>query len=208
MGGMAAQIPIKNDEEANKIAMNKVLDDKLREVIDGHDGTWVAHPGLIPIAQKVFDENMPLANQIDVERPDPQITAEDLLRTPSPEDHITEDGLRTNLRVGVQYLAAWLEGSGCVPINNLMEDAATAEISRAQVWQWIRHPNGVLTDGRKLTVDLVKKVLDEEMHGLREMLNENVFKNGKYGLAARIFEELITTDTFDDFLTLGAYKEI
>ncbi len=205
MGGMAAQIPIKADTEANDAAMTKVRDDKLREVRDGHDGTWVAHPGLIPVASKVFDEGMSGPNQIGLDRPNGEaITARDLLVVPKPEGRITESGLRTNLRVGLEYLASWLAGSGCVPINHLMEDAATVEIGRAQVWQWIRHPNGILDDGRNVTVELVRTVLQEELSGLKTELDEKI--HGKCELAATILDDLTTADDFAEFLTLSAYE--
>ena len=151
MGGMAAQIPIKGDPAANDAALEKVRLDKLREVRAGHDGTWVAHPGLIPVAREVFDVYMPTPNQIDVKREDIRISAADLLAVPRGE--ITEDGLRLNIDVGIQYLESWLLGLGCVPIYNLMEDAATAEISRTQVWQWLHH-GAHLNDGRKITPQL------------------------------------------------------
>ncbi len=166
MGGMAAQIPIKSDTGANEAALAKVRADKEREVGDGHDGTWVAHPGLVPVAREIFDAGMPGPNQLDVLRDDLRITAADLLRP--AEGPITEAGLRTNVNVGVLYLEAWLRGNGCVPLYNLMEDAATAEISRAQLWQWIRHPRGVLVDGRKVTIELFRQVLAEELDKMRE----------------------------------------
>ncbi len=164
MGGMAAQIPIKNDPAANAAAMEKVRADKLREVTDGCDGTWVAHPGLVPIAKAIFDEHMPAPNQYSKQRPDVNFTAQDLLDF-QPEQPITEAGLRNNISVGIQYLGAWLAGNGCVPVYNLMEDAATAEISRSQIWQWIRSPKGVLADGRKVTVELFRQLLADELPG-------------------------------------------
>ena len=142
IGGMAAQIPIKDDPAANEAAIEKVRQDKLREVADGHDGTWVAHPGQVPVAMQVFDQHMPTANQLHRRRDDVQVTAADLLQV--PDGPITEAGLRININVGLLYLESWLRGNGCVPIHNLMEDAATAEICRTQIWQWIRHPRGVL----------------------------------------------------------------
>ena len=158
MGGMAAQIPIKNDEKANADAFAKVRADKEREANDGHDGTWVAHPGLVPVALEAFDAVMKTPNQIDRKREDVSVAGDDLLRF-GPEEPITEQGLRANVSIGVQYLESWLRGSGCVPIFNLMEDAATAEISRAQVWQWIRSPKGKLSDGRKVTAELFTTIL-------------------------------------------------
>src|SRR5438552_4001247 len=162
MGGMAAQIPVKNHPAANDEAFAKVRADKEREANDGHDGTWVAHPGMVQLALDVFNARMARPNQIEKKRDDVQVTVEDLLAF-GPSEPITEQGLRVNVSVGVQYLEAWLRGSGAVPIFNLMEDAATAEISRAQVWQWIRHPRGVLTDGRKVTKELFRSVLHEEL---------------------------------------------
>src|SRR6201998_4652987 len=187
MGGMAAQIPIKNDEKANAEAFGKVKADKEREANDGHDGTWVAHPGLVPVALEAFDAGMKTPKQIDRKREDVSVTGDDLLKF-GPEETITEQGLRTNVRVGVQYLEAWLRGSGAVPIFNLMEDAATAEISRAQVWQWIRRPRVVLSDGRKVTKELFHAVLAEELEKIKSMIGEKQFSNGKYGEAAALFD--------------------
>ncbi len=162
IGGMAAQIPIKGDEVANEAALAKVRADKEREAGDGHDGTWVAHPGLVGIAREAFDAVMPGPHQIHVRRDDVNVTAADLLAF-GPEAPITEAGLRTNLNVALQYLGAWLAGTGCVPINHLMEDAATAEISRSQVWQWMRSPKGVLDDGREIDRPLVLAMLAQEL---------------------------------------------
>ena len=169
IGGMAAQIPIKGDPEANEQALAKVRADKEREAGDGHDGTWVAHPGLVALAREAFDAVMPGPNQIERKREDVEVTADDLLDF-GPRAPITEAGLRTNIQVSIQYLGAWLAGVGCVPIFNLMEDAATAEISRSQVWQWIRSPNGVLDDGRDITADLVRGLIAEELERTRELL--------------------------------------
>lgn len=190
MGGMAAQIPIKNDPEANNRALDKVREDKLREVLAGHDGTWVAHPALVAVAKEVFDEHMPEPNQIGKTRPLVQITADDLLAV--PEGSITEDGLRLNVDVGIQYLEAWLRGSGAVPIYNLMEDAATAEISRAQVWQWTRY-GARLRDGRTVTSNLVQQMITE-IGGAKP--------------AAKLFAEIATPPEFVDFLTLKAYDAL
>jgi malate synthase len=203
MGGMAAQIPIKSDPEANRVALDKVRSDKLREVKDGHDGTWVAHPGLVPIAREIFDAHMPGQNQLDRKREDVSVTAADLLRVPPGTR--TEAGLRHNIRVGVQYLEAWLGGLGCVPLYNLMEDAATAEISRTQVWQWIRH-EATLDDGKPLTVARFRAVLDSEMAALRETLGAARFDGGRFPAARSLFESLSTSETFEEFLTLPAYE--
>ena len=203
MGGMAAQIPIKEDPEANRTAIGKVVADKEREVRAGHDGTWVAHPALVAVAREVFDQHMKGPNQLAVMREDVRVTAGDLLRV--PEGPISEAGLRSNVRVGVQYLEAWLRGSGCVPLYHLMEDAATAEISRAQIWQWIRHPGGVLEDGRRITADLFRAVLRAELQALRQKLGPAVYDQGWFVAAAEIFERISTAPEFPEFLTLAAY---
>jgi malate synthase len=202
MGGMAAQIPIKHDPVANEAALEKVRQDKLREVTDGCDGTWVAHPGLVPVAKAVFDKHMPTPNQYTRQRPDVIVTAKQLLDF-QPERPITEAGLRNNISVGIQYVAAWLAGNGCVPVYNLMEDAATAEISRSQIWQWIRSPKGVLEDGRKVTPELFAKLLGEELAKVRSAGAE-----GKLEEAAKLFEQITTDDQYVEFLTLPAYKLI
>ncbi|MCC6362742.1 MAG: malate synthase A [Bryobacterales bacterium] len=197
MGGMAAQIPIKNDPEANAKAIEKVKQDKLREVKAGHDGTWVAHPGLVPVAMDVFNAHMPTANQIDVKREDVHATAAGLLEPHSGE--ITEEGLQINVDVGIQYLEAWLNGNGCVPIYNLMEDAATAEISRSQVWQWVRH--GVKTTrGATIDGDMVRAAIDKELAEKPGTPNKKV--------AAEIFAEMMTSGEFQEFLTIPAYQHI
>jgi malate synthase len=196
MGGMAAQIPIKNDPVANEKALEKVRQDKLREVTAGHDGTWVAHPGLVPIAKEIFDQQMKGPNQISRRRDDVQVKANDLLAV--TEGKITEEGLRWNIDVGLQYLESWLRGSGCVPIYNLMEDAATAEICRSQVWQWVKH-GATLTDGRPVTQDMVRQVIGEQ---------KNELKGGRMAEAAEIFERMMTSDDFAEFLTLVAYDYI
>ncbi len=206
MGGMAAQIPIKNDPAANAAALEKVRQDKLREVTDGCDGTWVAHPGLVPVAKAVFDEHMPQPNQYGRQRPDVSVGAADLLKF-QPETPITEAGLRNNISVGIQYLGAWLVGNGCVPVFNLMEDAATAEISRSQIWQWIRSQKGRLADGRKVTPELFKQLLAEELPKVRAVLGEQAWKAGKYAEGAKLFEQLTLGD-YVEFLTLPAYQLI
>src|SRR6267378_2651581 len=206
MGGMAAQIPIKNDAQANEAALEKVRQDKLREVTDGCDGTWVAHPGLVPVAKEIFDQHMPQPNQYARQRPDVRVTARDLLDF-QPEKPITEAGLRNNISVGVQYLGAWLAGNGCVPVFNLMEDAATAEISRSQIWQWIRSPKGVLDDGRKVTAELFKRLLAEELPKVKAYLGEAAYNAGRYEEGAKLFEK-ITLGEYVEFLTLPAYELI
>jgi malate synthase len=204
MGGMAAQIPIKNDPAANDAALAKVRADKLREVRDGHDGTWVAHPGLVPIARAIFDEHMKGANQIDNKRADVTTTASELLAIPTGPR--TDATLRHNLRVGVQYVEAWLRGNGCVPLYNLMEDAATAEISRAQVWQWIHH-RAATDDGAVVTVERFRAALDDEMQKLRGELGDR-FDKGEFRAAIGLFDRMCTAPQLDDFLTLPAYDRL
>jgi malate synthase len=205
MGGMAAQIPIRDDPAANAQAMDKVRADKLREAGDGHDGTWVAHPGLVAIAKEIFDKQMPEANQIARKRQDVHVTAPDLLKV--PEGAITEAGLRQNLNVGVGYLEAWLRGTGCVPLYHLMEDAATAEISRAQIWQWIRH-RAKLADGRVIDKPLCRKLLDEELEKLKQLAGTEAYAKGRYRDAAKIFVDLIEAQRFPEFLTIPAYEQL
>ncbi|MHB2019447.1 MAG: malate synthase A [Candidatus Xenobia bacterium] len=201
MGGMAAQIPIKSDPVANEAALEKVRQDKLREVKAGHDGTWVAHPGLVPIAREIFDAGMPGPNQLNVGREDVKVTPADLLAVP-PGD-ITEAGLRKNVDVGVQYLEAWLRGVGCVPIYHLMEDAATAEISRTQLWQWVKH--GVkTTDGVPITKARVKAVMQEELARLKEGMSGE----RRFDLAARLFLDMVEAEDCAEFLTTVAYEHI
>jgi malate synthase len=204
MGGMAAQIPIKNDPLANEAALDKVRQDKLREVTDGCDGTWVAHPALVPIAREVFDKHMPQPNQYGKQRPDVNVGARDLLEF-KPAAPITEAGLRNNISVGIQYLGAWLAGNGCVPVFNLMEDAATAEISRSQIWQWIRSDKGRLADGRKVTVELFRRLLSEELPKVKGYLGDEAYAAGRYEEGARLFEKITADDTYVEFLTLPAY---
>jgi malate synthase len=207
MGGMAAQIPIKNDPVANEAALEKVRQDKLREVTDGCDGTWVAHPGLVPVAKAVFDQHMPGPNQYGKQRPDVNYTAADLLDF-KPEAPITEAGLRNNISVGIQYLGAWLAGNGCVPVFNLMEDAATAEISRSQIWQWMRSEKGVLDDGRKVTAAMFRQLVAEELPKVKTYLGEAAYNAGKYAEGAALFEKITTDDVYVEFLTLPAYEAI
>jgi len=207
MGGMAAQIPIKNDPLANEAALDKVRQDKLREVTDGCDGTWVAHPALVPIAREVFDKHMPQPNQYGKQRPDVNVGARELLEF-KPEAPITEAGLRNNISVGIQYLGAWLAGNGCVPVFNLMEDAATAEISRSQIWQWIRSDKGRLADGRKVTVELFRRLLAEELPKVKGYLGDEAYAAGSYEDGARLFEKITADDCYVEFLTLPAYERI
>jgi len=204
IGGMAAQIPIKNDPKANEEALARVRADKRREVNDGHDGTWVAHPGLVAIALEEFDAVMKSPNQIDRKREDVHVTAADLLKV--PEGTITESGLRNNISVSLQYLESWLRGSGCVPINNLMEDAATTEISRSQIWEWIHHPKGILEDGRKVTIELYYELAKDELEKIRSTVGEQQFARSKFQTAAEILDKVIIPDQFVEFLTLPAYQ--
>jgi malate synthase len=200
MGGMAAQIPIRDDPVPNEAAMAKVRADKEREAGDGHDGTWVAHPGLVAIAKEIFDREMPQPNQIARKRQDVEVSAADLLAV--PQGTITEAGLRQNLNVGISYIEAWLRGTGCVPLYNLMEDAATAEISRAQLWQWIRH-GAKLEDGRTIDRALCRAMLRQELATLGDTAG-----SGRYLDAAKLFGELIESETFPEFLTRPAYDMI
>jgi malate synthase A len=203
MGGMAAQIPIKNDPKRNEEALAKVRADKLREVTKGHDGTWVAHPGLVAVAREVFDAHMPGKNQIDRKAVPAKVTREDLLRP--HEGTRTDAGLRHNIRVGVQYLEAWLRGQGCVPIYHLMEDAATAEISRAQVWQWIHH-KAALDDGSTVTKERFERTVAEEMSRIRDEVGADRFDRGKFDEARDLFVRLSLAPRFEEFLTLPAYE--
>ena len=207
MGGMAAQIPIKNDPAANEAALAKVRADKDREATDGHDGTWVAHPGLVAIAKEAFDKSMKTPNQIQKKRDDVQVATKDLINF-QPKGPITEQGLRININIGIQYLGSWLAGTGCVPIFNLMEDAATAEISRAQIWHWIHSPHGVLDDGRKVSKELFRALVPQELAKVREMLGDKGYAAGKYEEGAKMFEELTLAEEFVEFLTLPAYEYI
>jgi len=205
MGGMSAYIPVKTDRAANEKAMEKVREDKRREATDGHDGTWVAHPGLVEIATEEFDKVLgKRPNQIDRQRDDVNVTAEQLLE--APKGTITEEGLRTNIRVGIQYLEAWLGGLGCVPLYNLMEDAATAEISRTQVWQWVHQARGVLEDGRKVTVPMVGELVQQELERIRSERGNERFERGHFAEATRLFDGLVRDESLAEFLTLKAYE--
>lgn len=205
MGGMAAFIPIKSDADANEAAIERVRADKLREATDGHDGTWVAHPGLVAVAREIFDAHMPQANQLTRLREDVTVTAADLIAV--PEGTVTEEGLRNNVRVGIQYIEAWLGGLGCVPLYNLMEDAATAEICRSQVWQWQKH-NATLEDGRSVDEALVREMIDEEMAKLRQVIGNDRYADGRFNDAIELFLKVATPPEFVDFLTLPAYKQV
>ena len=204
IGGMAAQIPIKADPEKNREALEKVRLDKTREATDGHDGTWVAHPGLVPIAMEEFDKVMPQPNQIERLKTNVHVTAKDLLKLPAGT--ITEQGMRTNISVGIQYMANWLAGLGCVPLYDLMEDAATAEISRSQLWQWVEHPDARLEDGREITMELFWSMLEEEMKNIKREVGEKRFRQVPYTKAASLFDKIITDDSLAEFLTLSAYE--
>jgi len=205
MGGMAAQIPIKNNPAANEAALAKVLADKEREAADGHDGTWVAHPGLVPIALKAFDKHMPGPNQISRQRDDVQVTASEILAAPAGT--ITEAGVRTNLSVGLQYVEAWLGGLGCVPLYNLMEDAATAEISRAQLWQWLHH-GAKLADGRAVTSALYDALLADELMKIKNEVGADRYAAGHFPAAVDLFMRMVKSPELDDFLTLPAYERL
>jgi malate synthase len=205
MGGMAAFIPIKGDETANAAAVDKVKNDKLREVRNGHDGTWVAHPGLVSVAMDIFNANMPAKNQIEVKREGDVITQADLLAV--PKGTITEEGVRKNINVGILYLESWLRGNGAAAIYNLMEDAATAEISRTQVWQWIKH-NAIMEDGRTVNLNWVLSLIPSELEKIEGYVGKDAFNNGKFPLATDLFKKLVSQGEFEEFLTLGAYDYI
>jgi malate synthase len=205
MGGMAAQIPVKNNEEENEIAYAKVRADKEREVKNGHDGTWVAHPGLVPVAKAIFDEYMPTPNQIDKKYEDYHISEADLLEVPKGE--ITEKGVRKNINVGILYIESWLMGTGAAALYNLMEDAATAEISRTQVWQWLKN-KAKLDDERTLTPNMIMIWEEDELEKIKNYVGEKRYENGKFDLATQLFNELIFDENFEEFLTLKAYPFI
>ncbi|AUC86543.1 malate synthase A [Polaribacter sp. ALD11] len=205
MGGMAAQIPIKNDEEANAVAFAKVFADKEQEVKNGHDGTWVAHPGLVSVAMNVFNENMKTKNQIHVARNDVHVSELDLVEM--PKGTITEDGIRKNINVGILYIESWLRGNGAAAIYNLMEDAATAEISRTQVWLWL-HNSVQIVGGRNFNLAMYQLLKREELIKIKNLVGESNFTNGKFKLAIELFDELVLSKEYKEFLTLSAYKYI
>jgi malate synthase len=205
MGGMAAQIPVKNDEAANEAAFAKVRADKEREVREGHDGTWVAHPDLVPVAKEVFDRMMPQANQLDRWSEEPKITRDMLLQV--PEGTKTESGFRENIRVGVQYIEAWLRGRGAVPIYNLMEDAATAEIARAQIWQWLKY-GARLDNNIAVTQDFFERALEEEMQRVKREVGAKAYERGRFPEAIKLFRDISLAPDFVDFLTIPAYRLI
>jgi len=205
IGGMAAQIPIKGNEKANEAALEKVKTDKLREVKDGHDGTWVAHPGLVPLAKEIFDEFMKTPNQLHIKREDFSCTEKELLQV--PDGTITEEGLRHNINVGILYLESWLCGNGAAALYNLMEDAATAEICRTQVWQWV-HSKAKLDDGREINLHLYTELRDSEIENIKNEVGSKTYQQGKYVQAICIFNKLVVQDKWEDFLTLPAYDLI
>jgi malate synthase len=205
IGGMAAQIPIKNDEKANAAALEKVRKDKEREVKNGHDGTWVAHPALVSVAMAEFNKQMPTPNQLHVTRDDITITELDLVEI--PKGTVTEEGVRKNINVGILYTEAWLRGYGAVALYNLMEDAATAEISRTQVWQWL-HNEVVIEDGRTFNMTLYKAIFDDEIEKLIKEFGEENLRNSKFELAITLFNQLVIAKEFEEFLTLPAYQYI
>lgn len=205
MGGMAAQIPVKNNEEENEIAYAKVRADKEREVKNGHDGTWVAHPGLVSVAKAIFDKYMPTPSQIDKKYEDYHISEADLLEVPKGE--ITEKGVRKNINVGILYIESWLMGTGAAALYNLMEDAATAEISRTQVWQWLKN-KAKLDDERTLTPNMIMIWEEDELEKIKNYVGEKRYEKGKFDLATKLFNELIFDENFEEFLTLKAYPFI
>ena len=205
MGGMAAQIPIKNDEVANDAAFSKVVEDKELEVKNGHDGTWVAHPGLVAVAMNVFNKHMTTKNQIHVSRDDVKISEAALVEM--PKGTITEEGIRKNINVGILYIESWLRGNGAAAIYNLMEDAATAEISRTQVWLWL-HKSIQLDDGGIFNQEMYQQLKKEELEKIKNLVGESNFSNGKFKLAIELFDALVISKEYQEFLTLSAYKYI
>jgi len=209
IGGMAAFIPSRKDPQVNEVALTKVREDKLRESGDGFDGTWVAHPDLVPTAREVFDSVLKdKPHQKERLREDVNVAAGDLINFNVPGGEITETGLRLNINVGLQYMDAWLRGSGAVAIYNLMEDAATAEISRAQVWQWIHHPSAALADGRKINADLYRQFLSTEQEKIKTLYGAQLYAASKLETAKSLFDKLVTTNDFTEFLTLPAYHQL
>jgi malate synthase len=209
IGGMAAFIPSRKDAKANEIALAKVREDKDRESGDGFDGTWVAHPDLVPVAKGPFDKMLgEKPHQKERVREEVHVTAGQLLDFRIPGSAITEAGLRNNISVAIQYLESWLQGTGAVGIFNLMEDAATAEISRSQVWQWLHRPHATFSDGRSVTTELYRALLSEELGKIKTMVGQERFAAGNYALASELFDQLVTKEGFSDFLTLMAYERL
>lgn len=209
IGGMAAFIPSRKDKEVNDIALAKVREDKLRESNDGFDGTWVAHPDLVPTAKEVFDSVLKdKPHQKEKMRSEVNTTATDLVNFNIPNGQITEAGMRLNINVGLQYIDAWLRGSGAVAIHNLMEDAATAEICRAQLWQWLHHPTAALSDGRNVSTDLYRQFLADEITKIKAQYGAETYANSRMEDAIKLFDGLVTADTFSEFLTLPAYEKL
>jgi len=206
IGGMAAYIPVKDDAGASELALRKVTEDKEREVADGHDGTWVAHPGLVALARKCFDQGMPTPNQIERKLPEVEITRGDLLAL--PEGTISDKGVRHNIDVAVRYLATWLCGNGCVPLYHLMEDAATAEISRSQLWQWANARGLGLDDGRPITTKLMRELFAQVIAALRSEVGAQRFEAERYSEAAKLIEDLVFKPEFTEFMTLVGYERL
>src|ERR1700681_877953 len=208
MGGMAAFIPSRRDPEVNRIALARVKEDKDREAADGFDGTWVAHPDLVPAAPEAFDKVLgDRPNQLERQRPEVAVTADQLIEVRIPDGTITENGLRLNVSVGIQYIESWLRGVGAAAINNLMEDVATAEISRSQVWPWISHSSR-LSEGTPVTADLVREIADDELAKVRERIGEELWAKGRFAEARQGFGEVALSDECPAFLTLVAQREI
>lgn len=209
IGGMAAFVPSRKDPQVNEVALAKVREDKLRESGDGFDGTWVAHPDLVPIAKEVFDgvlKDHP--HQKEIMREDVNVAGADLVNFNVPNGQITEAGMRLNINVALQYMDAWLRGYGAVGIYNLMEDAATAEICRAQLWQWLHHPSAALSDGRKISEDLYRKFLAEEIEKIKSLYGSQSYAESKMDEAIQLFDALVTSEQFAEFLTLPAYEKL
>ena len=209
MGGMAAFIPSRKDVQVNEVALSKVREDKLRESTDGFDGTWVAHPDLVPVAKEVFDDVLKdKPHQKEKTREEVNVTANDLLDFNIPNGEITEAGMRLNINVALQYLDAWLRGFGAVAIYNLMEDAATAEICRSQLWQWLHHPSASLSDGRKISESLYRQFLAEEIEKIKTLYGSKSYADSKMEAAIKLFDILVTSEQFVEFLTLSAYEKL